>query len=107
VLAAAKQNDGIATATLYAGNVRPAQPGEAAPAPVVKDGRVLIQATLKAQPDSSAAEQVVRDLRRDLPASGSGVLVGGVTAIALDTNDTAQSDLQGLAAAQQIFAAQQ
>ncbi|CAM5502329.1 MMPL family transporter [Leifsonia shinshuensis] len=93
VLAAAKQNDGIATATLYAGNVRPAQPGQAAPAPVVKDGRVLIQATLKAQPDSSAAEQVVRDLRRDLPASGSGVLVGGVTAIALDTNDTAQSDL--------------
>ncbi|GAA4153709.1 MMPL family transporter [Leifsonia shinshuensis] len=93
VLAAAKQNDGIATATLYAGNVRPAQPGQATPAPVVKDGRVLIQATLKAQPDSSAAEQVVRDLRRDLPASGSGVLVGGVTAIALDTNDTAQSDL--------------
>jgi RND superfamily putative drug exporter len=59
----------------------------------VKDGRVLIQATLKAQPDSSAAEQVVRDLRRDLPSAGSGVLVGGVTAIALDTNDTAQSDL--------------
>jgi RND superfamily putative drug exporter len=60
---------------------------------VVKDGRVLIQATLKAQPDSPAAEQVVRELRRDLPASGSDVLVGGVTAIALDTNDTAQSDL--------------
>ncbi|QNE35167.1 MMPL family transporter [Leifsonia shinshuensis] len=97
VLAAAKKNDGISSATLYAGNVRPAQAGpgaaQSAPPPVVKDGRVLIQATLKAQPDSSAAEQVVRDLRRDLPAAGSGVLVGGVTAIALDTNDTAQSDL--------------
>jgi RND superfamily putative drug exporter len=93
VLAATKQNDGIATATLYAGNVRPAQPGQSAQPPVVKDGRVLIQATLKAQPDSPAAEQVVRELRRDLPASGSDVLVGGVTAIALDTNDTAQSDL--------------
>ncbi|WP_434316648.1 MMPL family transporter [Leifsonia sp. P73] len=93
VLAAAKQNDGISAATLYAGNVRPARPGQSAPPPVVKDGRVLIQATLKAQPDSSAAEQVVRDLRRDLPAAGSGVLVGGVTAIALDTNDTAQRDL--------------
>ncbi|MEN2739480.1 efflux RND transporter permease subunit [Microbacterium sp. X-17] len=89
VLAAAKKNDGISAATLYAGNVRP---GQSTP-PVVKDGRVLIQATLKAQPDSSAAEQVVRDLRRDLPAAGSGVLVGGVTAIALDTNDTAQRDL--------------
>ncbi|MEY9951255.1 efflux RND transporter permease subunit [Leifsonia sp. EB34] len=93
VLAAAKQNDGISAATLYAGNVRPTQPGQSAPPPVVKDGRVLIQATLKAQPDSSAAEQVVRDLRRELPAAGSGVLVGGVTAIALDTNDTAQRDL--------------
>ncbi|MFE4948608.1 MMPL family transporter [Leifsonia sp. NPDC056665] len=97
VLAAAKKNDGISAATLYAGNVRPAQPGQSAPPPVVKDGRVLIQATLKAQPDSAAAEQVVRDLRRDLPSAvsgaGPGVLVGGATAIALDTNDTAQRDL--------------
>ncbi|MGH1523719.1 MMPL family transporter [Leifsonia sp. L25] len=93
VLAAAQKNDGISAATLYAGNVRPTRPGQSASPPVVKDGRVLIEATLKAQPDSAEAEQVVRDLRRDLPSAGSGVLVGGVTAIALDTNDTAQRDL--------------
>ncbi|MFJ3489366.1 MMPL family transporter [Leifsonia aquatica] len=92
VLAATKKTDGISTATLYAGNVRPSQSG--APAdPIVKDGRVLVQATLSAEPDSAAAEDVVRTLRSTLPAEDSDVLVGGVTAIALDTNDTAQSDL--------------
>lgn len=93
VRAAAQKNDGIASATLYTGDTRPPQAGGTAAAPVVKDGRVLIEATLKAQPDSAAAEQAVRDLRRDLPGSDASVLVGGVTAIALDTNDTAQSDL--------------
>jgi RND superfamily putative drug exporter len=93
VRAAAQKNDGIASATLYTGGGRPESAGGAATPPVVKDGRVLIQATLKAQPDSAAAEQVVRELRHDLPEAGQGVLVGGVTAIALDTNDTAQSDL--------------
>jgi RND superfamily putative drug exporter len=93
VRAVAEKNDGISTATLYTGGGRPASAGGTAAPPVVKDRRVLIQATLKAQPDSAAAEQVVRDLRRDLPSTDSSVLVGGVTAIALDTNDTAQSDL--------------
>ncbi len=93
VRAAAETNDGIATATVYTGGGRPASAGGTAAPAVVKDGRVLIQATLKAQPDSAAAEQVVRDLRRDLPSTDSSVLVGGVTAIALDTTDTAQSDL--------------
>lgn len=92
VVAAAERTDGIATATLYAGNTRPAQTGTPA-TPVVKDGRVLVQATLSDEPDSAAAEQVVRTLRSTLPAEDPDVLVGGVTAIALDTNDTAQSDL--------------
>ncbi|GIT80962.1 membrane protein [Leifsonia sp. LS1] len=92
VLAAAKSTDGIATATLYAGNTRPSTTGQAAE-PIVKDGRVLVQATLADEPDSAAAEQVVRTLRSTLPAEDPDVLVGGVTAIALDTNDTAQSDL--------------
>ncbi|WP_426623164.1 MMPL family transporter [Leifsonia sp. McL0607] len=93
VRTAAEKNDGIATATVYTGGGRPASAGGVAAPPVAKDGRVLIQATLKAQPDSAAAEQVVRELRSDLPSTDSSVLVGGVTAIALDTNDTAQSDL--------------
>ncbi|MGN7799269.1 MMPL family transporter [Leifsonia sp. 22587] len=90
VLAATKEADGIASADFYTGGGRP-QPGVEAE-PVVKDGHVLIQATLAAEPDSAKAEAVVKDLRSSLSTDGS-VLVGGVTAIALDTNETAQSDL--------------
>ncbi|MET3566260.1 RND superfamily putative drug exporter [Leifsonia sp. 563] len=90
VLTATEKTDGIASAAFYTGGGRP-QPG--APAdPVVKDGHVLIQATLASEPDSAQAEKVVKGLRESLSTDGS-VLVGGVTAIALDTNKTAQSDL--------------
>lgn len=90
VLAATGKTDGIASAAFYTGGGRP-QPG--APAdPVVKDGHVLIEATLSSEPDSAEAEAVVKELRSALSDDGS-VLVGGVTAIALDTNETAQSDL--------------
>ncbi|MCZ2401916.1 MMPL family transporter [Paenarthrobacter sp. Z7-10] len=98
VLAAAKGQDGITSAALYSSGGRPAPAPDAAgsksakPA-VVRDGKVLINATLSAQADSAAAEQVVTDLRQSLPSSDPSVLVGGVTAIALDTNTTAQSDL--------------
>jgi RND superfamily putative drug exporter len=61
--------------------------------PVVVNGKVLINATLKAQPDSAEAEAVVKQLRADLPSVDASVLVGGETAIALDTNETAQADL--------------
>lgn len=90
VLAATEKTDGVASAAFYTGGGRP-QAG--APAdPVVKDGHVLIQATLASEPDSAEAEDVVKTLRSSLSDDGS-VLVGGVTAIALDTNETAQSDL--------------
>ncbi len=92
VLTAVKSTSGISTAALYAGAVNPTAPGPA-PQPVVKDGRVLINATLASEADSSAAEQVVRSLRSTLPKTDPTALVGGVTAIALDTNETAQSDL--------------
>ncbi len=97
-----KQQQGIAGASLYAGGQgQPAQPpssGQGQPAqqpssPVVKNGKVMIDATLKTQADSADAEQVVRQLRQSLPAADPSVLVGGVSAIAMDTNDTAQSDL--------------
>jgi len=90
VLAAVSRADGVASAAFFTGGGRP-QPGVQA-APVVKDGHVLIQATLASEPDSAKAESVVKDLRSSLSGDGS-VLVGGVTAIALDTNETAQSDL--------------
>ena len=89
VLAAAESTEGITEASVYTGGGRP-DPGAEA---VVKDGRVLINATLKDQADSESAEQVVVELRNHLPSIDSSVLVGGVSAIALDTNVTAQSDL--------------
>lgn len=89
VLAAVEGVSGISEASVYTGSGRP----DAAAQAVVKDGRVLINATLKDQADSAQAEQVVTELRELLPATDSSVLVGGVSAIALDTNVTAQSDL--------------
>ncbi|MFF1574145.1 MMPL family transporter [Leifsonia sp. NPDC058292] len=92
VLDAVTATDGISDASLYTGNTNPTATATT-PEPVVKDGRVLINATLSSEADSAEAEQVVRDLRETLPKTSEGVLVGGVTAIALDTNDTAQRDL--------------
>jgi RND superfamily putative drug exporter len=63
------------------------------PIPKVVDGQVLINATLTYQPDSPDAEKVVKELRTSLAEVDPGVLVGGETAIALDTNETAQADL--------------
>lgn len=60
--------------------------------PTVVDGQVMLEATLDDAPDSAAAEQVIRDLRVALDDVDSEALVGGVTAIALDTNDTAIRD---------------
>lgn len=59
----------------------------------VVNGQVLVSATLNDDPYSQAAENVVSTLRTTLPALDSGVLVGGVTAVSLDTNTTAQHDL--------------
>ncbi len=63
------------------------------PVPKVVDGKVLINATLKSQADSADAENVVKNLRAEYAADDSGAIVGGETAIALDTNVTAQADL--------------
>jgi len=63
------------------------------PVPKVVDGKVLINATLEYQADSAQAEAVVRQLRTEYKDAGTDALVGGETAIALDTNVTAQADL--------------
>ncbi len=89
MLGAVEASDGISSASLYTGNVRPGSSAE----PVVKNGRVLIDAVLTSEADSARAESVVKKLRAELPKTDRTVLVGGVTAIALDTNITAQSDL--------------
>ena len=63
------------------------------PVPKVVDGHVLMNATLTYQADSAEAEGVVKKLRTEFAADNTGALVGGPTAIALDTNVTAQADL--------------
>lgn len=70
-------------------------PGTPVPDPTVIDGTVLLQATLNDAGDSLAAENVVVDLREalaEVSTAGAPVLVGGVTAIALDSNQTAIHD---------------
>ncbi|MET1021702.1 MAG: MMPL family transporter [Arthrobacter sp.] len=90
--------DGVGDAYLLAdGGVPlisgPVAAGTAPTAPAVREGKVLINATLNFAADSAEAENVVVNLRRDLKAIDGGALVGGVTATALDTNTTAQRDL--------------
>lgn len=86
-----EQSDGISSATAYVGTANPFAATTAKP--VVIDDKVLVNGTLKSASDSDESESVVRQLRDDLYKLDPSILVGGVTAIAIDTNDTAQSDL--------------
>lgn len=58
----------------------------------ILDGKVLLSVTLTEDPYSLEAEEVVTALRSEL-AKVDGALVGGTTAIALDTSETAVHDL--------------
>ncbi|MCF3138392.1 MMPL family transporter [Paenarthrobacter sp. AR 02] len=94
VLDKVKAADGVGDAYFLAdGNVpitgAPGAPSE----PAVRDGRVLINATLNSAADSIEAENAVKALRTEVRDVDSQALVGGVTATALDTNTTAQRDL--------------
>lgn len=64
-------------------------PGTPAPEPTVVDGRVLLQGTLEVAADSDAASAVVEQLRAEL---GETALIGGTTAVALDTNTASIHD---------------
>jgi len=92
VVALATGTHDIADATVYPGaSGAPGAP--AAPAKVV-DGNVLVEATLSVQADSDAAEHAVTTLRDGLSAVDPTAKVGGVTALALDSNLTATADLR-------------
>jgi putative drug exporter of the RND superfamily len=67
-------------------------PGTPSPEPTVVEGRVLLQATLDVAADSEEAERTVRELRNELSDVDEAILVGGQSAIALDTNDAAIAD---------------
>ncbi|WP_432478103.1 MMPL family transporter [Nocardioides sp. GXQ0305] len=60
--------------------------------PQVVDGQVIVLATLDGPADSQASSDTVRDLREDLDEVSTDVLVGGSTAINLDTRDVTGSD---------------
>ena len=61
--------------------------------PKVVDGRVELQATLADPPDSNGAERTIRDLREAVhQVPGSDAVVGGFTAINVDTADASTRD---------------
>jgi putative drug exporter of the RND superfamily len=94
VLDAVKAADGVGEAYLLAQGSVPITGAPGAPsAPDVRDGKVLINATLNSAADSLEAEEAVKALREDVKTVDPEALVGGVTATALDTNTTAQRDL--------------
>ncbi len=89
MLAVVSANDGVAAVV----PVTAGPPGTDAP-PLVVDGNVQLQATLVDTADSLAAEQTVEELRTELDAISTEILVGGTTATALDTNTATQKDLR-------------
>ena len=60
--------------------------------PTVVDGQVMLRATLTDAADSLEAEQTIRAMRDAVHEVDPSAIVGGVTALALDTNETAIHD---------------
>ncbi|MFJ6609042.1 MMPL family transporter [Streptomyces sp. NPDC091289] len=87
VTEAADRTDGVASVAAVSASGRPG--GE----PLVVDGRVRIDATLKDPADSDGAKETVAALRTSVHAvPGSDALVGGYTAQRYDTQQTAEDD---------------
>ncbi|MFF8014506.1 MMPL family transporter [Streptomyces sp. NPDC007929] len=88
VTAAARGTEGVAFAGAVSASGRPG-----AGKPLVVDGRVRVDATLKAAADSDAAKKTVERLRAGVHAvPGADALVGGYTAQQYDTQQTAARD---------------
>ena len=62
------------------------------PAPTEVDGNVLLEATLKSVADSDEAETAVTEIRKAVHDIDPDALVGGESAVDLDTNTTAEAD---------------
>ncbi len=60
--------------------------------PKTVNGKVLINAILAYNSDSRAAQNVVKNMRNNLSVINNKALVGGTSAIYLDTNNTAKAD---------------
>ncbi|QFZ78208.1 MMPL family transporter [Streptomyces fagopyri] len=88
VTAAARATDGVASAVAVTASGRPG-----GGAPQVVDGRVRVDATLRAAADSGAATDTVARLRDAVHAvPDADALVGGYTAQQYDTRRTAEHD---------------
>ncbi|MFI0509066.1 RND superfamily putative drug exporter [Streptomyces canus] len=87
VVRAADRTEGVASATPAGASGRPGA------APLVVDGRVRVDVTLTAAPDSDAAKETVARLRTALHGvPDADALVGGYTAQQYDTLRTAEHD---------------
>lgn len=84
-----KANNDIADVVVYSDR---GQVSDSAQAKIV-DGKALVGSTLRIDPYSLEAEQAIKNLRSDLSREVEGSLVGGTTAIDLDTTETAIRDL--------------
>jgi RND superfamily putative drug exporter len=89
VAAAAKRVTGVADVTPFS-----ADPPGATAKPKVVDGQVLLQATLTDPADSSAAQKTVDRLRDAVRTADPSALVGGTSAIAVDTARAGWADLK-------------
>ncbi|MEU4980219.1 MMPL family transporter [Streptomyces sp. NPDC021969] len=88
VLQAARDTRGVASAAPVTDSGRPG-----AGTPLVVDGRVRIDATLRAPADSDAAKSTVVRLRAAVhEVNGADAVVGGYTAQQYDTQETAGED---------------
>ncbi|MBM6590893.1 MMPL family transporter [Brevibacterium sp. RIT 803] len=67
-------------------------PPASPPAPTEVDGQVLLEVTLSDAADSLAAEDTVTSIRDAVHDVDAQALVGGETAVDLDTNTTAEAD---------------
>ncbi|WP_433282768.1 MMPL family transporter [Micromonospora sp. CA-244673] len=91
--ATAQQVAQVAQGVSGVSSVRPfSRQGPAGP-PEVVDGRVQLEATLADPPDSNGAERAVRELRVAVHrVPGADAVVGGFTAINVDTADASTRD---------------
>ena len=89
IIATAEATPGVEAA---AAMTDPGPPGAEGPV-LEEDGRVLVEATLEAAPETTEAVDTIRDLRENVrEVRGADALVGGVSATDLDTRETAQRD---------------
>ncbi|MGW1958084.1 MMPL family transporter [Streptomyces sp. NPDC001920] len=87
VVTTARTTDGVASAVAVSASGRPGG------TPLIVDGRVRVDVTLRAAADSDAAKDTVERLRGALHAvPGADALVGGYTAQQYDTLRTAERD---------------